>query len=156
MGQWTTVRPRYSQLSPCGYPAITDTLIKRTAAKSPAKTNYRGLTEKNSRYYGHSFMRTLTRGPYSVRNEESWLLYRAFWPLSSLHSKCIFLFNYVGKQQNTLTLCTWLFTHRINMRTDMYSVIFARRTFFVKYLDYHSKFCCISPLCSLVHLLKQQ
>ena len=56
------------QLTPCGHPAITDTLIKRTAAKSPAKTNYRGLTEKNSRYYGHSLMRTLTRGPYSVSN----------------------------------------------------------------------------------------
>ena len=29
----------YSQLSPCGHPAITDTPIIRTAAKSPAQTN---------------------------------------------------------------------------------------------------------------------
>ena len=39
----------YSQLSPCGHPTITDTPIKRTAAKSPAKTCYRRLTEINSR-----------------------------------------------------------------------------------------------------------
>ena len=37
---------KYSQLSPCGHLAITDTPIKRTAAKSPAETNYRRLTEK--------------------------------------------------------------------------------------------------------------
>ena len=63
----------YSQLSPCGHPAITDTPIIRTAAKSPAKINYRRLTEINSRYYGLSLMRTLTRGPHSVRNKGSWL-----------------------------------------------------------------------------------
>ena len=63
----------YSQLSPCGHPATTDTPIIRTAAKSPAKTNYRRFTEINSRYYGHSLMRTLTRGPHSVRNKGSWL-----------------------------------------------------------------------------------
>ena len=34
----------YSQLLPCGHPAITDTLIIQTAAKSRAKTNYRRLT----------------------------------------------------------------------------------------------------------------
>ena len=38
-----------------------------TAAKFSAKTNYRRLIEINSRYYGLSLMRTLTRGPYSVR-----------------------------------------------------------------------------------------
>ena len=43
--------------------------IIRTAAKSPAKTNYRRLTEINSRYYGISLLKTLTRGPYRVRNE---------------------------------------------------------------------------------------
>ena len=37
-----------------------DTPIKRTAAKSPAKTNYRRLTEINSRYYRLSLKRTLT------------------------------------------------------------------------------------------------
>ena len=63
----------YSQLSPCGHSAITDTSIKRTAANSQAKTNYRRLTEINSRYYGHSLMRTLPRGPSSVRYKGSWL-----------------------------------------------------------------------------------
>ena len=57
----------YSQLWPCRHPAKTDTPIKRTAAKSPAKTNYRRLTEINSRYYGLSLMGTLTRGPKSFR-----------------------------------------------------------------------------------------
>ena len=116
------------QLSPCGHPAMTDTPIKRTAANSPAKTNYRRLAEINSRYYGLSLMRTPTQGPYSVRNKGSWLLYLAFWPLSSLYSKYIFLFNHVGKRQmvireNTLILCTKLFTNRINMRTDMSSTV---------------------------------
>ena len=36
---------QYSQLSPCGHPPITDTPIIRTAAKSRAKINCRGLTE---------------------------------------------------------------------------------------------------------------
>ena len=53
----------YSQLLPCGHLAITDTPIIRTVAKSLAKTNYRRLTETNSRYYGLSLVRTLTRGP---------------------------------------------------------------------------------------------
>ena len=61
----------YSQLSPRGHPAITDTPIIRTAAKSPAKTNYRCLTEINSRYYGLSLMRTLIRDPHSVRHKGS-------------------------------------------------------------------------------------
>ena len=39
----------YSQLSPCGHLAITDTPIIRTVAKSPAKIHYRRLTEINSR-----------------------------------------------------------------------------------------------------------
>ena len=50
----------YSQLSPCGHLAITNTPIKRTAAKSQEKPNYRRLTEINSSYYGLSLMRTLT------------------------------------------------------------------------------------------------
>ena len=61
VSQW--VCPNYSQISPWGQLAITDTPIKRTAAKSPAKTNYRRLTEINFRYYGLSLKRTLTRGP---------------------------------------------------------------------------------------------
>ena len=32
-----TYRPMYSQLLPCGHPAITDTLIIETAAKSQVK-----------------------------------------------------------------------------------------------------------------------
>ena len=46
---------------------LADTPIIRTAAKSPAKTSCRRLTEINSRYYGLSLMRTPPRGPYSVR-----------------------------------------------------------------------------------------
>ena len=38
-----------SQLLPCGHPAIMNTPLIWTAAKSPAKTNYRHLTEVNSR-----------------------------------------------------------------------------------------------------------
>ena len=58
---------QYSPLSHCGHPAKKETPIKRTIAKSPAKTNYR-LTEINSRYYGLSPIWTLiiTRGTYSV------------------------------------------------------------------------------------------
>ena len=50
---------------------LADTPIIRTAAKSPAKINYRRLTKINSRYYGLSLMRTLTRAPHSVRNKGS-------------------------------------------------------------------------------------
>ena len=64
----------YSQLSPCGHFPITDTLIMRTAAESPAKINYSRLTEINSCYYGLSYLlRTLTCGPEGVRNKGSWL-----------------------------------------------------------------------------------
>ena len=49
---------------PCRQPAIKDTSIKRTVVNSPPKTNYRHLTEINSRYHGLSLMRTLTRGSY--------------------------------------------------------------------------------------------
>ena len=52
--------PRYN-----GHPEI------RLRAKSQAKINYRRLTEMNSRYYGLSLMRTLTRGPNGVRNKGS-------------------------------------------------------------------------------------
>ena len=52
--------PHYSQLSPCGHPAITDTPIIRTADKFRAKINYRHLTKINSHYYGLSLQRTLT------------------------------------------------------------------------------------------------
>ena len=54
---------KFSQLSPCEHLTITDTFIIRTAAKFPAKINYRRLTERHSRYYGTSLLRTLTRGP---------------------------------------------------------------------------------------------
>ena len=81
VSQW--VCPNYSQISPWGQLAITDTPIKRTAAKSPAKTNYRRLTEVDSHYYGLSLRRTLSRAP-SVRYKGSWLypyrvLSRAIW-----------------------------------------------------------------------------
>ena len=58
---------------------LADTLLLRTpliirmAAKSPAKINYRHLTEINSCYYGLSLLRTLTCGPEGVRNKGSWL-----------------------------------------------------------------------------------
>ena len=61
----------YSQLSPCGHLAITDTPIIWAAAKSPAKINYRRLTEINSRYYGISLLRTLTPLLEGVRNKGS-------------------------------------------------------------------------------------
>ena len=38
-----------SQLLPYGHLAITNTPLEQTAAKSPAKTNYRRVTEVNSR-----------------------------------------------------------------------------------------------------------
>ena len=57
-----------SRLSLVGHPYNT------TATKSPAKINYRRLTEINSRFYGLAVMRTLSGGPYSVRNKGSWLL----------------------------------------------------------------------------------
>ena len=63
----------YSQLLPCRHPAILGILIRQTAATSPAKTNYRHLSEINSHYYGLSLMRTLLRHPYSVCFKRSWL-----------------------------------------------------------------------------------
>ena len=63
----------YSQLSPCRHLTITDTPTIRTAAKSQEKINNRHLAEINSRYNGLLIMRTLTRGPYSVRYNKSWL-----------------------------------------------------------------------------------
>ena len=51
---------------------LADTPLKRTAAKSPAKTNYRSLTEINCRCYRLSLIRALIWGPYSVRYKESW------------------------------------------------------------------------------------
>ena len=65
----------YCQLSPCGHPAITDTPIIGTAAKSLEKINNRRLTEINSCYYRLLLMRTLTRSLYSVCNKGSWLYY---------------------------------------------------------------------------------
>ena len=62
----------YGQILPCGHLAIMETPIIRTAAKSPAKLNYRHLTEIKSRYYGLSLLRTLIRGPVDVRNKGSW------------------------------------------------------------------------------------
>ena len=46
----------YSQLSPCGHPAITDTPLLRTVCKSPAETTMKcieiTLAITDSRYYG--------------------------------------------------------------------------------------------------------
>ena len=56
---------KYSQLSPWGQLAITDTPLKQTVAKSPKKkTNYRRFTEINSRCHGLSLKRTLSPNPY--------------------------------------------------------------------------------------------
>ena len=62
----------WSQLLPGGHPAIVDTPIIRTEAKSLAKINYRCLTELKSSYR-LSLKRTLSQGPYSVCNKGSWL-----------------------------------------------------------------------------------
>ena len=46
----------YSQLSPCGHPAITDTPLLRTVCKSPAETTMKCIeitfAITDSRYYG--------------------------------------------------------------------------------------------------------
>ena len=60
---------------------MTHTPIIQTAAKSKAKIIYRQLTEINSCYYGLSVMRTLTRGPNSVRHKGSWLYSEKITPL---------------------------------------------------------------------------
>ena len=60
------------QLSPCGHPAIMNTSIVRTAAKSQAKINHRCLIEITSRYHWLSLMRTLTQGSDSVGYKGSW------------------------------------------------------------------------------------
>ena len=59
----TRLIPKYSQLSPWGCHDITDTPIILVTTKSQAKINCRHLIEINSRYYGLSLIRTLTRGP---------------------------------------------------------------------------------------------
>ena len=51
---YTPKQSNYSQLSPCGHLAITDTPIIWTATKSPVKINYRRLTGVNFRHYGLS------------------------------------------------------------------------------------------------------
>ena len=56
----------YSQLLYGGQPRLI-----RTAAKYQAKMNCRRLTDINCRYYGFLLMRTLTQGPYSVRDKGS-------------------------------------------------------------------------------------
>ena len=58
---------------PCSHPAITDTPIIWTAAKSQAKVDHGCLTEINSRYYGLSLMLLLTQGVYGVRYKRGWL-----------------------------------------------------------------------------------
>ena len=65
---YITIRKILSTLSllPCGHPDNTD------AARSQVKINCRCLTEINSCNYGHSLMRTLTRGPYCVHYKGSW------------------------------------------------------------------------------------
>ena len=51
-----TLETLYSQRSPCGHVAITDTPLIRTAAKSPAKITVIWLKQTpantNTRYYG--------------------------------------------------------------------------------------------------------
>ena len=59
-----TILPTLSLL-PCGHPDNTD------AARSQVKINCRCLTEINSSNYGHSLMRTSTRGPYCVHYKGS-------------------------------------------------------------------------------------
>ena len=52
------MRASYSQFLPCGHLAIADTLIIWTAAKSPAKVNYRPLPEIDFCYYGFLLLQT--------------------------------------------------------------------------------------------------
>ena len=59
---------------------LEDTPIIQTA-------EYRRLTEINSRYYGLSFLRTLTRGPESVRNRGSSLFTQTLFRLDLVHRK---------------------------------------------------------------------
>ena len=54
----------YSQLSPCGHPAMMD--IQYGQQLNLGNINW-------SRYYGVSLMKTLTQGPNSVRYKGSWL-----------------------------------------------------------------------------------
>ena len=62
-------KEKYSQQSPCVHLAI---MIIRTGNKFPAKVSYRRLIAIKSCYYwGLSLLRTLTRGPESVRNKAS-------------------------------------------------------------------------------------
>ena len=75
----------YSQFSPCGHLTITDTQIIRTAAKSLGKIDI-SLTETNSRYYGLSLLRTLTRGTLGVRIKGADCTYKLQKKLSQLLS----------------------------------------------------------------------
>ena len=69
LDSWDKHPAYYSQLSPCGHLAITDTPIIRTVAKSPANINYTRLTERIFHYDRLSLLTTLTRGPEGVRNK---------------------------------------------------------------------------------------
>ena len=75
----TRLIPKYSQLSPWGCHAITDTPIIRATTKSQAKINCRHLIEINSRYYGLSQIRTLTQGPTVSAMKDEIDVYSSFY-----------------------------------------------------------------------------
>ena len=67
----------YIHLLPCGHLNITETLIIWTAAKHPAKINYKRLTEINSRYDGRlSLLKTLTCSLVGVHSKGSWMQFK--------------------------------------------------------------------------------
>ena len=105
----------YSHLLPCRHPAIMGTLIRQTAATSPAKTNYRHLTEINSRYYGLSLMRTLLRRPYNVCYKRSWLYsicYRSKVDSLSLSMSLALIIHGLGLGDKG----SWVSTHRCRLK----------------------------------------
>ena len=52
-----TPKMEYSQLSPCGHLAITDTLLIRTAANSPSEIFFIDVWMKQSSFITDSFYR---------------------------------------------------------------------------------------------------
>ena len=93
--------PFYSQLSPWGHPAITDTPVIRTTAKSQGKINYNIQTfDWNKLSLLRTLARTLSQGPYSVRYKGRWLYFQktpththTAWATSESQSQGISVFS---------------------------------------------------------------
>ena len=64
-------RALYSQLSPCEHPAITDTPIIRTAAKSPVKRSYSLLSPcGHPAITGNPIIRTAAKSPVKTNDNQ--------------------------------------------------------------------------------------